>query len=101
MGKLNPWCALATDILKGNYDDDLDQIDAAVKYRKKDMFRAGAKFKLVDTRNPELEGKTATVIRVNAKRIAVGVGEAVEEYGFKTWSGGEYNVPAGMLAPLT
>jgi hypothetical protein len=98
---LNEWQPIAREILDGKHDENLDQIDQAVKYRKKSMFRAGAKFKLVGTKNPELDGQIATVIRVNTKRIAVGVGEQTEEYGFKTWSVGEYNVPAHMLVAVS
>lgn len=98
---LTKWKELPQEILDGKHDDELDQIDSAVKWRKKQMFRPGSQYKLVGTKNTNLEGKIATVLRVNAKRIAVGVGEQTEEYGYKSWSDGEYNVPAGMLAPLS
>jgi len=95
---LKDTCEIAADILTGLHDSNLDHIDAAVKYRKKDMFRPGSTFILKGTRNPELDGKSATVLKVNQKRIAVGVGEKIEEFpGFWTWTGGEYNVPAAML----
>lgn len=56
------------------------------------MFRPGLRVRLVGTRNPELDGQVGTVVKVNPKRVTVGLGER-DRFGFER----EYNVPASML----
>jgi hypothetical protein len=92
---------VCSQIVAGNHDGDLDAILQAVTYRKKIMFRPGAKVRLVNTRNPEMEGQIGTVIKVNSKRISVGLGEPEGlrgAYGRKPYyPDGELLVPASML----
>lgn len=83
---------LVADILNGDHDDILDYIDQAVQARKKRMYRPGAKVRLVGTRNAEIDGQIGTVVKVNAKRITVGLGEK-SEWGYER----EYLVPISML----
>jgi hypothetical protein len=98
-------CPIAAEILEGKHDENLSYILEAVAARRKMMFRKGAKVRLVGTKNPELEGKEGVVLKINPKRIGVGVGEiSYEEWDtrreFPSWSGGEFNVPPQMLEVL-
>lgn len=63
----------ATQIVRGQLDAELAQIERAVKQRKKAMFRRGSKVKLVNLRpaRPDLEGQIGTCVKVNATRITV------------------------------
>lgn len=89
---LRDTCELARAILDAEHDADLDFIQQAVQTRRKWMFKPGARVRLTNTRNTELEGQTATVIRVNPKRVTVGLGEQ-RTYGYEH----EFNVPTSML----
>lgn len=98
---LKDTCPTAADILDGKHDADLDNIDAAVKARKKMMFRKGAQV-VIDHPGSANHGKTATVLRVNARTIQIGVGEkrieSWDEKGeFPYYSNGEFNVSANLL----
>lgn len=86
--------ALAKAICDGEHDDELDYILSAVQYRMKTRFRKGTRVRLTGTRNVGLEGKEGTVLKVNPKRISVGLG-AKNEWG--GYDDGEYNVPPSML----
>lgn len=86
---------IGKSIMEGEYDADLDTILAAVAYRKKVMFRPGSKVRLSGTRNTEIDGQIGTVIKVNAKRISVGLGEK-SEWGYEQ----EFLVPASMLTAV-
>lgn len=95
-------CEIAAAIIDGKYDADLGYIAEAVQARKKAMYRKGVKVRLVGTKNPSLDGKVGTVLKVNATRISVGVGEKKTEgagtpFAYEVWSDGEYNVPPSML----
>lgn len=79
-------CETARAIVDGEHDADLDYIQGAVQARRKMMFRRGARVRLTGTRNPEIEGQTGTVVKVNAKRVTVDIDES-----------GEFNVPTTML----
>lgn len=99
---LKDTCEIAAEIIDGKHDDDLDYIAQAVKARIKMRFRKGDRVKLVGTRNPEIDGKVGTVLKVNAKTVSVGVGDVKHEewdeakrYPF--YDGGEFNVPLAML----
>jgi hypothetical protein len=94
MGKklLKDTCVIAAQIIEGEFDADLGYIEQACKARKKNLFRRGTKVKLVGTRSVELDGQVGTVLKVNATRISVGLGELLE-YGYEQ----EYNVPPNML----
>lgn len=83
---------VADAILAGDHDAELEQIDMAIRNRKRRMFRPGALVKLTGTRNPTIDGKIGTVIKVNPKRVSVGLGEK-GPYGYDH----EYLVPVGML----
>lgn len=94
---LRDTCEIAAAILDGKHDADLGHIVEAAQARKKMMYRKGAKVKLVGTKNPTLDGKVGTVLKVNATRISVGVGTPTTDQFGTTWSDGEYNVPPAML----
>jgi hypothetical protein len=91
---------VAQAIWDGKHDADLNIIQHACQQRLKMMFRRGTKMRLTGTKSVELEGKTATIIKVNPKRITIGVGEPETDQFGTTWSGGEFNVPPSMLEPL-
>lgn len=88
---------IAMAIMRGEYDDQLTSIGNAVSGRNKTRFRKGARFVLRGTKNPEIDGKECTVIKVNPKRISVGIGAPVTEYGSTYYPEGEFNVPPSML----
>lgn len=92
MGRTLAPSPLAQEILKGDHDAELEQIDLAIRNRKRMMFRPGSKVRLVGTRNPTIDGQIGTVIKVNPKRISVGLGEK-GQFGYEQ----EYLVPVGML----
>jgi hypothetical protein len=99
---------VALEIMEGKHDDSLDTIAQACRVRMKDRFRPGQTVKLVGTRNPEYEGKTAIIGKVNSKTVTVGIGgrpktskelermtlEQMSEY---LDSVTELNVPPAML----
>jgi hypothetical protein len=91
---------LALAIMRGEHDAEITSIGNAVSARNKARFRKGAKFILTGTKNVSIDGKVATVIKVNPKRISVGIGEPKTEYGSTYYPEGEYNVPPTMLAPI-
>ena len=103
-GRIHPsWLKsgdLALAIMRGDHDEHLGSVANAVSARNKARFRKGAKFVLRGTKNVAIDGKVATVIKVNPKRVSVGVGEPTTEYGTTYYPEGEYNVPPHMLAPL-
>ena len=86
-------------IMRGEHDEDLDYISQACSARLKTRFRKGSKVRLVGTRNVEIEGKIGTVIKVNPKRIAVGLGDPDLSFGTRNpyYPEGSYNVPPSML----
>jgi hypothetical protein len=94
---LKDTCPTAAAILNGEMDADLDYIAQAIKARVKTQFRRGQKVTLTGTKNPSLEGKAATIIKVNVKTVTVGVGEPMEDWGMTIYSEGEFNVPTRML----
>jgi len=95
MGRTLAPSAVANAIRKGDHDAELEQIDMAVKSRKQQLFRPGAKVRLVGlSRASHLEGKVGTVVKVNAKRITVGVGDKTD---WGSYTEGELLVPVGML----
>lgn len=94
---LRDTCEIAAKIIDGDYDGDLAYIAQAVQARKKTMYRKGSKVKLVGTRNVEIDGKVGTVLKVNATRVTVGLGEPTTDQFGTTWSEGEFNVPPAML----
>jgi hypothetical protein len=94
---LKDTCTIAAEILDGQHDDDLDYIAQACKARLKARFRKGQRVVLRGTRNVELDGKEATILKVNAKTISVGVGEPKVEFGYTFYSDGEFNVPPALL----
>ena len=103
-GRIHPSWANAGDlalaIMRGDHDDELTSIGNAVSARNKTRFRKGAQFVLRGTKNAEIDGKQCTVIKVNPKRISVGIGTPVTEYGMTYYPDGEFNVPPTMLAPV-
>ena len=50
--------------------------------------------RLVNTGNVELEGKVGEILKVNQKKIAVGLGQKGQ---WGEWSEGEYGIPPRML----
>lgn len=86
---------LALEIMQGKHDDQLDAISQACKSRLKDRFRRGAKVRLQGTRNVDLDGQEATIVKVNAKTVTVGLGDK-DEFGYER----EYNVPPHMLVAV-
>lgn len=90
-------CELAAQIMAGDHDEHLGYIAEACKARLKNTFRKGMKVTLTGTKNVALDGKTATIVKVNQKSISVGVGDPVIEHGFTYYPEGEYNCPPSML----
>jgi len=88
------------EIMEGKHDDVLESIQNACKTRLKVRFRKGQKCRLIGTHNVELDGKTVTIIKVNAKSISVGVGDPTNEYGETYYPEGSYNVPPRMLEAM-
>lgn len=91
---------MSRQIIDGEVDEHLESIAQAVQARKRMIFRPGTRVRLHGTRNVELDGAEGVVMKVNAKRITVGIGE-YRDYGFG--NGGyekEYNVPTDMLTVL-
>ena len=82
------------EIMEGKHDDVLESIQNACRVRLKDRFRKGQKCRLTGTKSVELDGKIVTILKVNAKSISVGVGEANQWGGYDA---GSYNVPPRML----
>jgi hypothetical protein len=102
---LKDTCPLAAAILAGDHDADLANILAAAQARTKSMWRKGMAVRFVGTKNPALEGKTGTILKVNTKTITVGAGDLVVRdqgtpWEYKDWSGGEWNVSPGLLAKI-
>lgn len=94
-------CAVAAEIMDGMHDESLSHIQQAIAARMKNMFRPGSKVVLNKPGDP-LHGKRGVVLKVNPKRIAVGLGEKVTEHEgtdweYEVWSDGEYLVPPSML----
>jgi hypothetical protein len=88
---------VALAIMRGDHDADLETIRQAAVKRVKAMWRKGMRVKLTGTRNPDLDGQDAVIIKVNQKSIAVGVGTPTTDQWGTTYSVGEYNVPPAML----
>lgn len=80
-------------ILDGGWDGELESLGYALAFRKKTMFRPGTKVRLVGTSNVQIDGKIGVVLKVNPKRISVGLGEKQSWGGYEA----EYNVPLRML----
>lgn len=94
--------SLTKEIMAGSYDASLEMIGSAVQERLRFVFRKGTAVRLQNTKDTALEGKTGTVLKVNARRITVGVGTMVTEGAGTPWAhtryeGGEYNLPPRML----
>lgn len=90
-------CELAARILDGEYDTDLDYIEQAARARAKRVaaesgIRVGARVRLINTRNPELEGAEGVVVKRNPKTYVVGLGER-DQFGYPR----EFNVPRQLL----
>jgi hypothetical protein len=83
---------LIVAIVAGEHDADLDQIDLAIRNRKRRMFRPGTKVRLHGTRNASIDGMTGVILKVNAKRMTVGLGEK-DQFGYEK----EFLIPASML----
>jgi hypothetical protein len=83
---------VALEIMEGKHDAHLNTIADACNKRLKAMFRKGQQVRLTGTRNVELEGQVGVVLKVNPKRITVGLGER-GQFGYES----EYNVPPHML----
>jgi hypothetical protein len=94
---LKDTCKIAAEIIDGQHDSDLDFIAQACKARLKMRFRKGATVRLVGTKNAGIDGQIGTIIRVNQKSVAVGVGTPTTDEWGTSWSLGEYNVPPSML----
>ena len=88
---------IADAILRGDYDDQLNFIQHACSLRLKRMFRKGA---MVEITSGKLEGLTGVVLKVNPKRVAVGLGDHSTEHGADYYSAGSWNVPPSMLRVL-
>lgn len=89
--KKNPVFA---SILDGDFDGaGLEDLVHAIAIRKKTMFRPGTKVRAVGTKNPEIDGKVGVVLKVNATRISVGLGEKQPWGGYED----EYGFPPRML----
>ena len=94
MGRTLAPSAVANAIRKGDHDAELEQIELAIKNRKRNLFRPGMKVKLVNlSSSPELEGRIGEVVKVAPTRIKVGLGEKAP-WG---WSEGTILCPIGML----
>jgi hypothetical protein len=89
---LKDTCDTAAAILDGSLDGDLEWIEQAIRARRKAMFRVGSRVRLHGTRNPNMEGKEGVVMRVNAKRVTVGIGTR-DQFGYEN----ELLVPTTML----
>lgn len=69
--------AALTAILEGALDNehDLDILERNAKARRtwllKNQFRVGQRVRLVNTKNPELEGKQGTIVKHNPRRLSV------------------------------
>lgn len=91
---------VALAIMRGDHDADLETIRQAAVKRVKSMWRKGMQVRLVGTKSVDLDGATATIIKVNQKSITVGVGPATTDQWGTEYEGGEYNVPPAMLARI-
>lgn len=115
--KNNP---VLNQILDGDLDELLQDIEHAMYFRKRNRFRKGSQVRLVNTRNPSLDGQVGTILKINAKTITVRVGgdpafkhaterelDAMDMDTLKAYldssearQGREYNVPQAMLEPV-
>jgi hypothetical protein len=84
---------IVLEIMEGRHDAALDMIQQACRARLKTQFRKGQTMRLTGTRNVELDGMLATIIKINAKTVTVGVGPKNSFGGYER----EYNVPPRML----
>ena len=92
---------IAVAIMQGQHDSELETIANACKVRLKQMFRKGQKVKLVGTKNVDIDGKIATITKVNQKSISIGIGTPKTEFGSTYYPEGEYNVPPRMLEAVS
>jgi hypothetical protein len=91
---------IVQEILDGKHDESLALIQRAATWRLKNVWRKKMPVRLTGTKNPELEGKTGVILKVNQKSITVGIGTAkTDEWGTE-FDGGTYNVPPSMLAKV-
>jgi len=93
---------VAAEIIEGKHDEELNYISQACSARLKQMFRKGARIEVI---SGQKMGITGTVLKVNPKRISVGLGEKVVEHAgeawqYDKWSEGEWNIPPSMLRVL-
>lgn len=101
MAKANkPYPVIVQAILDGAHDDDLDLIVQAAKARTKNLWRKGTRIRLIGTKNPALEGKEGVITGVNARSIAVGLGEVKRHEWGTEYADGEFNVPTHMLEKI-
>lgn len=94
MGRTLAPSSVASAIERGQHDAELEQIDVAIKRRKRAMFRPGSRVRLVGlTKFPQYERKIGTVVKVNPTRVTVGIGDNDPVLGYER----ELLVPVGML----
>jgi hypothetical protein len=99
---------VAAESLEGKHDAELNYISQAWSARLKGMFRKGAK---IEVTSGQMMGKTGVVLKVNPKRISVGLGEKRSElhppgfagsaWEYESWSDGEWNIPPSMLQVIS
>lgn len=99
--RISETCELARQIMDGEHDADLGWILQAAQARTKNMFRVGSKVEITD--GPDT-GKTATILRVSAKTITIGVGEAIVHdagtaWAYTEYTGREWRYPPSHLKP--
>lgn len=92
---------VAAEIIEGKHDDELNYIQQACSARLKRQFRKGARIEVI---SGQKMGITGIVLKVNPKRISVGLGEKVVEHAGETWqydkwSEGEWNIPLEVTLP--
>jgi hypothetical protein len=99
--KAQNYSPLVKAILAGEHDGDLEMIQSAAAHRVKTMFRKGVTVRVTrECSNPELVGKTGTVIKANQKTVSVGIGNLIRsEWG--NHYDHEYNFPPRMLEAVT
>lgn len=88
----------AKSIMLGEYDEYLDQIENAVKLRRKDKapriweFSVGDKVRYNSETNPKyLRGATGTIVRVNRTKVVIHLDQPVGRFQ------GNINTPTALL----
>ena len=85
---------IAEAIIRGEHDDELSHIQQACARRLKGRFRPGMKIEVTEGK---MEGCTGEILKVNPKRIVVGLGDKVTEFGLDYWSAGQWSVLPAIL----